>query len=180
MAYNEEMEMALLDMASHTEFIGKNLNDEKDVNEPVSTVHQNSHRRLSGWYRKRMYRKKLIRRFLSCNPALNIAETPGTRARNAVVLCDFRDEPFNPRHDYSINLYEKLYISLAGDIRVCKKRIVHHGDCRLFGIFPSEIPDAKHYTNRRIRSKTTKMDDSIPSSPAYYKKKYSRLIDDSI
>ena len=180
MGYNKEMELALLEMASHPEFIDKKLFDELDANELVDSIHQNSHRRLNGWYRKRMYRKKLVRRFLSCNPDLVISDIPGTRMRNAVVICDFKDEPFNPRHDYRINLYEKLYISPAGDIRLCKKRLVHHGSYNLFGIFSNDIPDAKKYTNRRIRSKAIRMEDSIPSSPAYYKKQYSRLINQSI
>ena len=180
MCYNNEMELALLEMTSHPEFIDKTLFDELYANEFVDSIHQNNHRLLSGWYRKRMYRKKLVRRFLSCNPDLIISDIPGTRMRNAVVVCDFKDEPFNPRHDYCINVYQKLYISSAGDIRPCKKRLIHHGGCKLFGIFSNDIPDAKKYTNRCIRSKAIRMEDSIPSSPSYYKKKYSRLINQSI
>lgn len=179
MTFEEEMEIALLEMDSHPEFIGKNLIEETNAKGPV-VVHQNSHPRLSGWYRKRLYRKKLIRRFLSANPALNISEMPGASMKRASVSCDFKGGPFNPRHDYSINLHEKLYIATGGEIRASKKRIVHHGGWKLFGISANTIPDAKKYTNSRIRSKAIRMDDIIPSYPSYYRKKYSRLIDNTI
>lgn len=132
------------------------------------------------WCRNRVHRKKLIRRFLTQNPALQIAEMPGTAANRGIYVRFFKEQQFNPRHHYNINLHEKLYISPRGDIRVCKPRIVHHGGCKLYGLFANDIPDAKKYTNRCMRNKIIQADERAPSAPAYYKKEYSRMIDNTI
>lgn len=184
MNFDEEMELALLEMKMNPAFQEKMMDDIAD-NEygslPSHTGHQCAHQRPTGWWRKRLYRKKLLRRFLNLNPALKPSEMCGTHPHRAVYFCSFVDEPYyNPRHYYNINLFEKLYLSTSGDIRVCKKRIVHHGGHSCFLIGTNDVPDAKKFTNRRIRSKVIREDDYVPSGPALYKKQHSVLIDNTI
>lgn len=183
MNFDEEMELALLEMNMNPAFLEKMMDDHADDAYSSSTSHashQHTHQRSTGWWRKRLYRKKLLRRFLRLNPALKPSEMCGTHPHRAVYICSFKDAQYNPRHIYNINLYEKLYISPSGDIRLCKKRIVHHGgyDCYLIGV--NDVPDAKNFTNRRIRSKMIREDDYASRSHALYKKQYSRMINNTI
>lgn len=174
MTYEEQMEQALKEMTSHPEFLRK-MNGSMDFDQQEHKKYADGHR-LTGWWRKRMYRKKLIRRFLGQSPSLKIADMPGSRERCGVYVSFFRDNQYDPRKRYNINLHEMLRISPAGDIRVCKKKVVHSPRHRVYGISSSDIPFAKEFTNRRIRSKAIRDDDYIPSGPSYYKKEHSRMI----
>lgn len=120
----KQMEMALREMASHPEFLEKVIGDEEIVPQQYSKIQTSNHQRPTGWQRKRMYNKQLIRRFLGLNPAMKIAELPGCYETNAIYVRDYKSQPYNPRKLYNINMYEKLRISPAGDIRVCKKKVV--------------------------------------------------------
>ncbi len=179
MGYSMEMELALKEMDAHPEFSKKNAIDmEEKTNDRDYVIQQNS-TRPTGWQRKREYKKKLIRRFLSLNPALDITAMSGTHEGRGAYYCYF-EEPFDPRTLYNLNLYEKLYLSPAGDVRVCKRRIIHHGGCKAYRLRQSDLPFAKQYTDRRLRSKVIPDDARAPSDRAYYKKQNSWLIDNSI
>ena len=173
MTYEDQMEIALKEITSHPEFQVKLIDDE-EVNPQPLRSHPNAPH-PTGWWRKRMYRKKLIRRFLNHSPGMKLEEMPTTRARNGGYVYYFKDKPYDPRSIYSINRYEKLYLSPNGDVRICKKRIVR-SDPKGYHITSNDIPVAKKYTNRAIRSKAIRLDDYAPSSPAHYKKLYSGMI----
>ena len=100
---------------------------------------------------------------------------PTTRASNGGYVHCFQDEPYDPRCVYSINLHEKLYLSPNGDVRVCKKRIIRPNP-KEYHITSKDIPVAKKFTNRAIRSKVIRSDDCAPRNPAHYKKQYSGMI----
>lgn len=180
MGYSMEMELALKEMDVHPEFSEKIFIDmEEETNDWDYVFHQSSTQRPNGWQRKREYKKKLFRRFLSLNPSLNIADVLGSRQGRGPHYVRF-EEPFDPRSKYTLNLYERLYLSPAGDIRVCKRRIIHHGGCKAYRLRQSDLPFAKQYTSRRIRSKVIPDDARAPSGRAYYRKQNSMLIDNSI
>ena len=169
MTYEIQMEMALQEMMEHPDCRQKLMEDV--LTAPAYSSAPNTER-PTGWWRKRIYRKKLIRRFLNHSPGMNLEEAPITRAGRGGYSYDFKNTPFDPHSIYGINRYEKLYHSFRGDIRTCKRRIIG-ASTKGYHIITNDIPAAKKYTNRSIRSKVIRMDDYIPSCPAHYKKVHS-------
>ena len=77
--------------------------------------------RENAWCRKRAYKKKLVRRFLSVNPALDITKLAGAKPTPGVYIAyPYVDESgkfYDWKHEYSFNPYEKIYLSARGDFR---------------------------------------------------------------
>ena len=67
------------------------------------------------WVKKREYKKKLVRRFLSINPDMDYSKRHGTRCSPAIYLCfpTYNDGDFyDPKMTYSFNPYTRVFLSL--------------------------------------------------------------------
>ena len=133
-------------------------------------------RRACSWVRKRRFKKKMVRRFLSINPDLDYSGLCGTDCRPGIWLRipSYEDDGFyDPRMIYLFNTYTKVFLSPRGDLRK------YHGD-----VFPDgssyalgrKDKDAAKITNRRIRRHAN---DAEPvGSYSFCRKLYGPLIDE--
>lgn len=128
------------------------------------------------WVKKREYKKKLVRRFLSINPDMDYSKRHGMRCSPAIYLCfpTYNDGDFyDPKMTYSFNPYTRVFLSLRGDLRK------YHGAAfpirSSYALGPKD-KDAAKITNRRIRRHA--LDEDMCRSYSYYKKLYGPLIDE--
>ncbi len=86
--YNWEMEEALIDMESNTDFIEKYMSD--DIESFGHVLHEEDclirKSRENAWVRKRLHKKKMYRQFLSWNPRLDLSKVHGSRVMNASYI----------------------------------------------------------------------------------------------
>ncbi len=77
--YNWEMEEALINMESNTDFIEKYMSD--DIESFGHVLHEEDclirKSRENAWVRKRLHKKKMYRQFLSWNPRLDLSKIYG-------------------------------------------------------------------------------------------------------
>ncbi len=128
------------------------------------------------WVKKRKYKKKMIRRFLSINPDMDYSKLDGVRCSPAVYLCFpfYNDgDYYNPKMTYSFNPHTGVFLSLRGDLRKYhgKTSIVRGGY-----ILSAKDRYTAKITNRRICYNA--LDDETPSCYSYCKKLYGPLIDE--
>ena len=87
---------------------------------PPDKPEHRSTRCLNSWARKRAYKKKLVRQFLSINPAMDFSKFGGT-GRGSAIYCWFagyeNGEFYDPRMEYCFNPYYSVYLSRRGDLR---------------------------------------------------------------
>lgn len=124
------------------------------------------------WERKRRYKKRMVRRFLSMNPAMDYSRIKGHGCPDGIYL-DFRDpadEDYkSPRKSYWINPYTRIYISPRGDLRKYNGDMLYDrsGD---FALCSGYKNTAKKMTNRRIRR--VPVDAELPTSESCRRKAY--------
>ncbi|WP_034451164.1 hypothetical protein [Butyrivibrio sp. AE2032] len=142
-------------------YLEKKILDDEGVceDEPKRVCNQN---RESARNRNRKHKKKLIRRFLSQKPTMDLTELYGCRPESGwYVALDIHD-------DYSINPITHVYLSQRGDVRVLHGAIPMHCN-RVFQLSSrKEIKALAKVTNRKIRH--TKINEDTPLQYSYYKK----------
>lgn len=124
--------------------------------------------RPCSWIRKRNHKKKIIRRFLSMNPAYDFSGLIGIRPEPAIWLNSFcvgETEDYDPMLTYNINPYYHIYLSPRGDLRI------YHGDISFeHGSY------AMGHRNRGAKKKTNKIlrriasDEEMIHSASVYRK----------
>ena len=117
--------------------------------------------------RNRKHKKKLIRRFLSRKPTMDLTKLYGCRADSGwYVAMDIND-------DYDINPITHVYLSRRGDVRVLHGAIPMHRK-RVFQLSTrKEIKDIAKTTNRKIRH--AKINEDTPLQYSFYKKQVEKL-----
>ena len=98
------------------------------------------------WVKKRRYKKKMVRRFLSINPDLDYSSSRGMRCCKGYYIHTSNDNI--PRHDYTFNRYTNIYLSRRGDLRKFNGKVVLE-DKRL-SLWKKD-KSVEKLTNRRIR-----------------------------
>lgn len=124
--------------------------------------------RANTWDRKRRYKKKTVRKFLSLNPAMDYSGLYGMRCASAIYLC----YPYvvdgvyqDPQTEYCINPYTKVFLSRHGDLRIYRGNISY-----INGNFALSNKDRtiQRTTNKRIRKEAE--NEERPQTYSYYKK----------
>lgn len=173
-----DMPGALDDLEYNPAFLEKLEIDVDDA--PVKKVTPTSKRDVNrtncSWVKKRQFKKKMVRRFLTINPDMDYSELHGMRCSPAIYLCfpAYNDGDFyDPKITYSFNPYTRVFLSLRGDLRK------YHGAafpiCGSYALGSKDI-DAAKITNRRIRRHA--FDEETSHSYSYCKKLYGPLIDE--
>ena len=114
---------ALDGFESNPEFLEKMAIDDFEEKPPQKEVHSKKHsmkKRECSWVRKREYKKKLVRRFLTINPDMVFSGKDGNYYCSAWIICSpayYEGGFFDPKVDYSFNRYTHVYLSPRGDIR---------------------------------------------------------------
>lgn len=175
--YWYEMEGALDGFENDPDYLEKVTEyDEKTIGnfnnkKPVKT-------RNCAWIRNRSYKKKIVRRFLSMNPAMDYSTMKGIcHIHNGIYLnyaCYNHDDSsfYDPHVNYCLNPYSRIYLTHRGNLRMM------HGD-----LFRIRTSFALGYTkkvaikcmNRRLRK--TEFTEGIPSY-SFCKKYYCPMIDE--
>ena len=119
------------------------------------------------WQRKKDYKDKLKRRFLSINPGMDIQGLRGCTATRADVLLTHSDD-----REISFNPYVNLFVSKRGDIRK------YHGKIRIKSRYYYETCGYEdrygiRLVQRRIRRELINEDTSL--SMSYLRKKFMVL-----
>ena len=141
-----------------------------------SYSNQTIHLTDCSWVKKRKYKKKMVRQFLSINPDMDFSKHPGMRCSRGIYLCfpAYDDGDFyDPRMTYSFNSYTRVFLSLRGDLRKYHGAAFPFRDSYALG--PKDKDVAK-ITNRRIRHHA--LDEDMSSNYSYCKKLYGPLIDE--
>lgn len=98
----------------HPEYLEKMDVDLQEENLRGKTA-QNAHPRMArenAWYRKREFKKRMIRQFLSVDPTSSIDRENGNRASRGIYLASEKITV-----NYWINVYTRTYVSPKGDVR---------------------------------------------------------------
>jgi len=130
----------------------------------------------NSWISKRLYRKKVIRKFLLLNPSMKIKEIEPLNSVNNVIWLD--KDAFTNGKKYNINHVNHMFLNKRGHIEVFTGRLewCPNGGC--FGMEPKN-KKIGHITNRRIRYLRTDAN-SERMNYIYYKKNFSPKIMDII
>lgn len=149
---------------------------ETDSEEEIETEEKFCERKATTctWFKKRNYKKKMVRRFLSINPDMDYSKSYGMRCSPAIYLCfpSFEEDGFyDPKMTYTFNPYTHIFLSPRGDLWK------YHGEA--FPIRSSYALGRKdkvtaRITNRRIRHLA--VDEDISNSYTYLKKSCSPMI----
>ena len=107
--------------------------------------------RPCSWIRKRNHKKKMVRRFLSMNPAYDFSDAHGIRATPAIWLNSFFMDDircYDPMLTYVINPYNHIYLSPRGDLRIYHGAVsFDHG----WFAMARKNPCTKRKTNKALR-----------------------------
>ena len=168
-------ENAIISTMTYPEYAEKYLLDEEDVY--CTTKPKRAEKlRENAWNRKRHYKKKMVRRFLTMNPAMDFSNMAGQNCRQAIYIHYpnvFDGEYQDPRMEYALNPYTKVFLSPRGDLRV------YHGNISYIrGSYTLANKDKslQRVTNRRIRKAS--MEDIATTNFSYCKKCYGPWVDD--
>lgn len=153
------------------EYLEKIELDEEEVKHMTSPGKRVPKRRDCAWVRKRRYKKKMVRRFLSINPGLDYSALRGDSCSSAIYINYFyceAGEYSDPNVTYSFNPYTHVFLSRRGDLRV------YHGAVnsvrRSYTLMPKDQLAAR-LTNRRLRHHP--IDEDAANRYSYCKKIYS-------
>lgn len=120
-----------------------------DSEEEIEGMDRPSGKRVTqtscSWVKKRRYKKKMVRRFLSINPDLDYSSSHGMRCCKGYYIHD-EHESF-PRHYYTFNRYTKVYLSRRGDLRKFNGQVVFEN--KRLSLWKKDKTVGK-LTNRRI------------------------------
>ena len=147
--------------------------DEELTKKEKSTNRRSKKKNECSWVKKRNYKKKMVRRFLSVNPDRVYSKDDGDSYYVAYVLnvASWYDEEFyDPKEHYSFNPYSHVYLSPRGDIRKWNGKISGTLTCFLLD---TSVKWARDITNRRIRH--APIGEESNYSYSWYKKMFSPL-----
>lgn len=168
-------EDAIISTMTWPEFEEKILIDEDDKRFDAKPKRAEKHR-INSWNRKRQYKKKLVRRFLSMNPAMDYSNMAGQNCAEAIYINYphvFNGEYHDHRLEYTLNPYTKIFLSPRGDLRVYHGNISYiHGSYTL----ANKDKNVQRITNKRIRK--ADMEDISTVDFSYCKKRYGPWVDD--
>lgn len=171
-----EMPGALDGLDKAPAFREKMTDDDASVHTDISGQKHSRPRRNCSWIRKRKYKKKLIRRFLSTNPSLDYSKMNGFRYGSGIYLrSGYYDNGIyeDPKMFYSFNPYTKVYLSPRGDLRKYCGDVFRSGSSFALGYRDKNIAVI---TKRRIRRR--RLDETSHGDYTYCRKTYSPIIDD--
>ena len=118
-----ELERAIDSLNDDPAFIEKCLLDDEKI--VLNRTRSNSRKtRDNAWQRKRSYKKKLVRRFLSMNPSMDYSDFCGMKCSQAIYLHfpqNDNGEYVDHRTNYCINPYTKVFLSKRGDLMIMWK-----------------------------------------------------------
>ena len=142
--------------------------EQDDVQHEETVNHSQQYsRRPCSWIRKRNHKKKMVRRFLSMNPAYDYSKMQGIRPEPSVWLNSFCMDAkgyYDPMLTYGINPYYHIYLSPRGDLRIYHGVIsFDHG----WMAMANKNPCTKKKTNKTLR-RITSDDDMIHGSYRKY------------
>lgn len=168
-------EDAFISTMTSPEYVEKYLLDEEDVCFAVKSKCAEKQREHA-WNRKRQHKKKMVRRFLTMNPAMDFSNMAGQNCREAIYINYphvFDGAYQDHRMEYALNPYTKVFLSPRGDLRV------YHGNISYIrGSYTLANKDKslQRVTNRRIRKAA--MEDITATNFSYCKKRYGPWVDD--
>ncbi len=129
--------------------INKMEQDECKQKEDKNPVLRTGSNRPCSWIRKRAHKKKMVRKFLSMNPAYDYSNSTGMSTEPAIWLNSFlvdNNTCYDPMLTYCINPYYHVYLSTRGNLRI------YHGSIAFeHGRF------AMGHKNRNAKKKTNKI-----------------------
>lgn len=139
-----------------------------------SAVKPKKYRNTCSWIEKRDYKKKMIRRFLSINPAMDFSQHGGTWCSPGIYISiGHHDELgfYDPKIYYDFNIYTRIFLSRRGDLRKYHGMIAPIGTCYALGRKDKTIAKI---ANRKIRYQP--IDEDTPLNDSVYKKMYGILV----
>lgn len=164
-----EIPGALDGIEKHPAFIEKKVLDETSLQESSAALAFKRTPKENSWVKKRNFKKKMFRQFLSINPDLNFSLINGIRLSPSIFLCfsDFdADGRFKDyKMEYNFNPYTRVYLTPSGYLRK------YHGTVEIgTGIYDLDNTNkfASKVTNRRLRQHAT--DEEYSCNYSYYKK----------
>ena len=163
------------ELARIDEYVEKAYQDDiSDISESFEKCKPKKIRENS-WVKKKRYRKKLMKKFLSVKPDMTPEECfPMEQTSNAIYL---RPEASIDGRCYCLNHVNHLYMTPRGHIEQFRRRVEWWYDGSLYGI-ESKDHNLGKITNRRIRHEKIDMEDGEVLRYSTYKKKYApKLID---
>lgn len=129
----------------------------------------------SSWIKKRKYKKKLVRRFLSVNPDMDYSQSHGTRC-NPALYCYYLScndgDAYDPKMSYNLNPYTRVFLSVRGDLRKYHGSVYPMRSC--YALERKDKSTAR-MTNRRIRYHALDEETISGCSYSYYKKLFGPL-----
>lgn len=128
----------------------------------------------NSWIKKREFKKKMVRRFLTINPGMDYSKLYGDRCVPAIYICTpnyNNGDYYDPRVTYSFNPYTHVFLSRRGDIR--KYHGVVSVDRNIYVLSRRDKTVTKA-VNRKIRHMSIDEDASVYN--AVYKKIYGNFI----
>ena len=163
-----DMPGALDNLESNPAYLEKMAIDNiEDSTKEVCSTRKTKTKYDCAWVKKRHYKKKLVRKFLSVNPAMDYTKNTGTYCRNAIYV----DIPFYEgeylywKMAYNFNPYTKVFLSVHGDLRKYYGPVLSVRGTYGLGF---RGMDFSQITNRRIRH--CPVDRDVPTSYACCKK----------
>lgn len=157
------------------EYVEKIYQDDKsDSSVMIKDCHQKRNRENS-WIRKKRYRKKLIKRFLSVKPDMTSEECyPMESTGNVVYL---NPEAAINGGCYCLNHVNHLYMTRRGFTEQFRGRVEWWYGGTIYGI-ERKNHDIGKITNRRIRHEKIDVENGEVLRYSTYKKKYApKLVD---
>ena len=114
------------------------------------TSHRLKKTREGAWVRKRLYKKKMVRRFLDLNPSMNYSQLCGTDCRRGIYQFDHNldDDVYDSYPLYCLNRNNHIFLSVRGDLRIYHGALFSHG---IFNYTMGGRNDIRKITNRRLR-----------------------------
>ena len=158
--FNKEIEEALATMSKDPVYIEKYDMDEYELSVDSNSLSSNRKKpeRRVAWIRNHNYKHRQWRRFLSLSPGISISERGRHYNISGIFIClSYYDEDDKRFYEhtkyYAINLFNHLFISKRGDLRVHRGKIQiwRHNMAYVTG-GPSWVKEIRHNTNRRIRN----------------------------
>ena len=166
--FNPEMENALAKMQESPEFIDKFMYDESESNNKTLMPKQKSSRKCSiARVRNHNFAHRQWRKFISFHPGIDTVRLSGLDCYNAI----FCGGPYD-----NINIYNHMFLSKRGDIRILRGKIQVLRKDKGFITGPSSlIKDIKKHTNRCVRHMPVNEDNCNKWN--YYRKQHLESFD---
>lgn len=142
---------------------------EKDDNTEYRMANKHVKARDNSWVKKRSYRKKMVRNFLSLKPSMKIEDLHPLYSKNAIYI---NNHISTDGGAYNINHVSHLYITPRGHLQKFRGVLEWGHDGVVFGVGCKDR-NISRITNRRIQRMKSEIDMSMKYS--YYKKTFAPI-----